>query len=228
MKEVDAMTAITESDRSTLSAMNPSVPSAVVTAGTTFPPLEQAIPRDPNLIGCIADWSWQPNRDGLQWFVDHVWPLLRKGNPAIQMEVAGRKMSVAQQSALEKAGIRYLGFVDSADAFRQQLAAIVIPLLSGGGMKLKTVEAMGSGVPFVSTSIGVEGIAVEHGEHALITDDAKEFTAYTLQLLHDDEMRKALTTKAHALARASYDWQGVTRAMVAFLEKEVVARSEAL
>jgi glycosyltransferase involved in cell wall biosynthesis len=226
MQEVDGMTAITESDRRTLSAMNPAVPSYVVTAGTTFPPLDNAVPKNQNLIGCIADWSWQPNRDGLQWFVDKVWPLLYRDNPAIEMEVAGRKMPSSLQASLEKAGIRYLGFVDSADDFRQQLSVIVIPLLSGGGMKLKTVEAMGSGVPFVSTSIGVEGIDVEHTVHALITDDPSDFAMYTLELIKNNELRKVLTDQSYKLARNSYDWQGVTRKMVSFLEDEIIVPKE--
>lgn len=216
MQQVDGLTAITSADKEVLSAMNPDVPSAVVTAGTTFPGPPDAARQRTGVIGCIADWSWQPNRDGLTWFIDEIWPKIKALQPELKMEVAGGKMSAAQQSRLKEVGITYLGFVDSADVFRQSLSVIVIPLLSGGGMKLKTVEAMGSRIPFVSTSIGVEGIDITHNEHALIADDSETFAQYVDQLLTDEALRNRLTQ--HALDRATerYDWASVTRQMVDF------------
>lgn len=225
MQQVDALTAITEKDRQVLSAMNPDVPSAVVTAGTTFPDAPDPARKRSGIIGCIADWSWQPNRDGLTWFVKQVWPLLKSLHPDLQMEVAGGKMSPNQQTLLKEAGIRYVGFVDSADVFRQSLSVIVIPLLSGGGMKLKTVEAMGSRIPFVSTPIGVEGIDIQHDDHALITDNPETFAAHVHELLSDPSLVARLTSSAWERARELYDWQSISRRMVAFLQDDVLRRS---
>lgn len=221
MQQVDGLTAITSADKEVLSAFNPNVPAAVVTAGTTFPGPPNPTQQRTGVIGCIADWSWQPNRDGLTWFVDEVWPKIKALQPDLNMEVAGGKMSAAQQARLKEVGISYLGFVDSADVFRQSLSVIVIPLKSGGGMKLKTVEAMGSGIPFVSTSIGIEGIDIAHDEHALIADDPAAFTAFLHQLLTDEVLRNRLTLKALERATEKYDWASVTRKMVDFLQNQI-------
>ncbi|MCH8495776.1 MAG: glycosyltransferase, partial [Balneolales bacterium] len=122
MQQIDGLTAITSRDKEVLAEMNPNIPSAVVTAGTTFPGPPNPSHQRAGVIGCIADWSWEPNRDGLTWFIDEIWPKLKSLQPDLKMEVAGGKMSSSQQVKLEQAGITYLGFVESADIFRQSLS----------------------------------------------------------------------------------------------------------
>lgn len=224
MLEVDAMTAITESDRITLSSMNPAIPSTVVTAGTKIPDVNPTAEKI-NAIGCIANWSWVPNSTGLAWFLDQCWPQIKRANPGLQFRVAGGSMPDTLKDRFEKdPDLVYEGFVDNADDFRRSLRALVIPLLSGGGMKLKTLDVMGCRVPFVSTSIGTEGIDVQDGKHCYIADNPQEFANRVNQLLSDVPQSDAMVEAAYLKVKNQYDWDAITRDMLDFLDREVIQR----
>lgn len=231
MKQVDGMTAITEQDRVVLQAMNPGIPSMVITAGAYIPEdvkkrlnkgdSDEKASSDRSKIGVIADWTWIPNHTGLAWFIEHVWAKIRAKHPNLRFEVAGKGMPKQLEEVLIKSDINYLGFVDDADVFRSSLDVMVIPLLSGGGMKLKTLDAMASGVPFVSTPIGTEGIHVEDGVHCFIAEKPEEFFQKLDTLLLDDSTRKLLVKNAYDRVQEMYSWHAKAEELSRFIERLV-------
>lgn len=231
MKQVDGMTAITEQDRVILQAMNPGVPSMVITAGAYIPEdvkkrltkgdSDEKASSGISKIGVIADWAWVPNHTGLAWFVEHIWPKIREMHPNLRFEVAGKGMPEQLVKVLSKNSINHLGFVDDADVFRSSLDVMVIPLLSGGGMKLKTLDAMASGVPFVSTPIGTEGIHVEDGVHCFIAEKPEEFIKKLDTLLNDDSVRSVMVNNAFNRVQEMYSWRAKAEELASFIEQLV-------
>jgi glycosyltransferase involved in cell wall biosynthesis len=84
-----------------------------------------------------------------------------------------------------------------------------VPLRKGGGTRLKVLEALALGTPVISTSKGVEGLAVEHGRHLLVADTAADFADATARLLGQPELRARLAAAGQELARAQYDWRTI-------------------
>lgn len=103
-------------------------------------------------IGLIGSWTWKANEEGLRWFFDQVYPHL----PAnLSIRVAG---SGAQWLTGRYSNVNYVGFVDDACLFLQRARVIAIPTLSGGGIQIKTLDAIASGSRIVATPLAVRGI----------------------------------------------------------------------
>jgi GT2 family glycosyltransferase/SAM-dependent methyltransferase len=118
----------------------------------------------------VGGFNHYPNREGIIWFVREVLPIVRQQFPDVTLDIAGSKPP-QEVLALAGAGVNVLGYV--SDEHLEQLyaatAMAVAPLRYGAGVKGKVIEAMASGVPVATTSIGAQGIEV--GDRALFLGD---------------------------------------------------------
>lgn len=122
-------------------------------------------------IGLIGTWTWSANAQGLQWFMDQVVPLLPQG---VRIAVAGKGAG-----DIVGAPIVSLGFVPNAMDFMRSCQVVCIPSIAGGGVQIKTIDAIASGRPIVATSTALRGI---EGSPATVTmaDDPKRFSSCLL------------------------------------------------
>ena len=107
----------------------------------------------------IGSLNWLPNLEGLDWFLADVWPQVHARFPALELHLAG-KDTPARIQQLQLPGVFVHGFVASAARFMQQYEVMLVPLLSGGGMRIKIIEGMALGKCILSTTLGAEGIHV--------------------------------------------------------------------
>lgn len=139
--------------------------------------------------------DWEANVDGIRFYIEEVWPLVRARVPDAQLRVVGKNPPPALvQRGLP--GVSFTGFVDDVRDHARDAQAFVIPLRVGGGTRIKAFEAMAMGLPVVSTSIGIEGLDVEDGTHFLRADGA--------QALADAELRLKLSRAARELVEAQF------------------------
>ncbi|MFN6943423.1 MAG: glycosyltransferase family 4 protein [Cytophagaceae bacterium] len=207
----DGIVAITDQDALFYRENGYAKPLKVINAGVDLEMIKpsEADP-EPCTVCFLGSLEWQPNAQGLEWFIEKVWPLLSRTNKNITFHIAGKNASQKfKELAIE--GITFHGMVDDAYAFLQKYQVVIVPLFSGGGMRLKIVESMALGKCIVSTLIGAEGIDYEDGKHLLIADDAKTFARHILCLIEQDELRKSVSGNASQLAREKYDWQLLVR-----------------
>lgn len=110
------------------------------------------------------------NDDGLRWFLRTTWPLLRARIPAARLRVIGRHASseVLELAAKNRNSVTIEGYVPDLGAILDRATAVINPLRFGSGIKLKVIEALGRGVPVVSTAVGAEGIANGDGTGVLV------------------------------------------------------------
>ena len=94
----------------------------------------------------------------------------------------------------------------------------VVPLLVGGGTRLKILEAMSMGVPVVSTSVGAEGLGAENGMHLLIADTPQEFADAVVRLLNDSALQSRMKTVAAEWVRTRYSWESLSPQITQQLE----------
>jgi polysaccharide biosynthesis protein PslH len=131
----------------------------------------------------VADFAYEPNRNGLRFLLDDVLPLVWDELPDARLALVGGGL---ERPASEDARVETLGFV--ADLAREAYAhatCALAPLLQGGGTPLKLIEALAYGLPVIATPRAVAGLEVRDGEHCLVADGAAEFAAALVAVLRD-------------------------------------------
>jgi glycosyltransferase involved in cell wall biosynthesis len=124
----------------------------------------------------IGSLDWMPNIEGLNWFLLKVWPLIRVKYPNVTLHVAGRNTPNSLLN-LKMENVTIHGEVADAAEFISSHTAMVVPLFSGSGMRVKILEGMALGKVIISTSMGMEGIDATHKEHLLVADSPAEFVS---------------------------------------------------
>jgi polysaccharide biosynthesis protein PslH len=122
----------------------------------------------------IGSMNWMPNEEGIRWFLDEVWPLLKKQIPGLSLTLAGRFMPPWLVSGY-RSGVEVVGEVPDARQFALAHSIAIVPLLSGSGIRIKIIEAMALGKIVITTSIGAEGIHYTDKGNILIADSPPDF-----------------------------------------------------
>ncbi|MCW2666085.1 MAG: putative glycosyltransferase, partial [Frankiales bacterium] len=135
----------------------------------------------------VGGFRHNPNIDAVLWFVEEVLPLVRDRRPDAVLTVIGADV-VPEIQALDGDAVRVLGWVPELTSHYDQARVVVAPLRYGAGVKGKVGEALGEGVPLVSTAVGVEGMGLEAGRDVLVADAPAQQAAAVLRLLEDDEL----------------------------------------
>jgi polysaccharide biosynthesis protein PslH len=219
----DGIMAITPDDARLIRELGYQGLVSVVPAGVdvaSFSPNPAIHPR-PNTLSFIGGMDWQPNLEAVRWFVERVMPLVREKFPQIEFHIAGKRMPDWIRAYNRHPNVFTYPDVPSAGEFMQSCAISVVPILSGGGMRLKIVEAMALGLPIISTRVGAEGIAAKHGESILYADTPEEFVNAIGQLLENPQLAKFLGENARRLAVERYAWEGVAQDVIAFYEETI-------
>ena len=174
----DALAAITEPDQQRLRQLGCPEPVVFVPAGVDLNRFRRdpASRPQPRTLFMIGSFDWLPNQEGLDWFLREVWPAAREQFPELELHLAGKNLP-ERFARLQVPGITVHGFVESAAAFMQQYELMLVPLLSGGGMRIKIIEGMALGKCILSTTLGAEGIHVRPGFDIVVADSAADWLA---------------------------------------------------
>lgn len=152
--------------------------------------------------------SWEPNIDGMLWFIREVYPKLLKKHPELTLYILGKLADERLQNACKDfPNIQLCGFVKDIDQYLQKSRVFLAPLRFGSGMKVKVLEGMYRGIPMVTTSVGAEGLDVSDQEELYIADDAKSFSEKTMLLLENKEAWEKTRDLSRKKAAQLYTWQ---------------------
>ncbi len=174
----------------------------------------------PLSLSFIGSLDWAPNIEGLNWFLAEVWPLVHEAFPQLTFHIAGRNMP-EQFLSLQLPNVIIHGEVPSACDFVNQHAISIVPLLSGGGMRAKILEAMSLGRSVISTSIGLEGINAKHQKDVLIANQAGEFLAILQQYLQRPTQLLALGQCAEKTFHQHYDRLSIAERLLQFYQQQL-------
>lgn len=167
--------------------------------------------------------DWQPNIEGLEWFVRNVWNVYHKGHNGAKFRVAGRNASKEFAEFLISNRIDYLGELESVVDYYASGTIFVVPLMSGSGMRVKIVEAMAAGKVVITTSVGTEGIATENRRNIFIADSPADFLACVEMLASDRNLYNEISAKAREFIKNNYDNNVIATRLLDFY-KEAVER----
>lgn len=164
----------------------------------------------PPRVVFTGSMDWAANIDGVQHFLKQVWPLVLRQCPAARFVVVGRNPPAALR-AMSNAQVEFTGFVDDVRPHVRSAHAFVIPLLVGGGTRIKAFEAMAMGCPVVSTAIGIEGLGASADQHYLLGDSAEAMAEAVVALLSQPAQREALSRRARGFVEAHFGHRRVAR-----------------
>ena len=173
---------------------------------------------EPYSLFHIAAMDWQPNLDGVNWFLDKVWPLIHNKLPQVNLYLAGRKMPETLLT-LKLDGVHVVGEVPDAFEFMASKQINIVPLLAGSGIRVKIIEAMSIGKPVISTTIGAEGIKYTDGKDILIANTPEEFMHQIERCLNTPQLLEHIGSNAHSLAMKEYDNNALSKRLVDFYNK---------
>ena len=154
--------------------------------------------------------DWMPNEDAVLFFADRILPQIRSQVPGVRLHVVGRRPSKRLRDlAAKESAIEVTGTVEDIRPYVRNASVYVVPLRVGGGTRLKIFEAMAMGKAVVATSIGAEGLPVQHGENILLADDPNEFANQVVNLLRSPSVRAVLGNAARLLVEQKHNWDSV-------------------
>jgi glycosyltransferase involved in cell wall biosynthesis len=207
---------VSEADREELSRLAPATRFFLVKNGadTSRAPLP-APPAGSRTAVWVGGMNDIYNCEAVKYFASAILPRIRAEVPRFRWRVVGRDppKSLLELAADPDSGVELAGFVEDLLREYSGAAIVLVPLTSGGGTKLKVLEAMAIGRAVVTTPIGAEGITVRDGVEMEIADSAEEFARKTVRLLLDPQRAAQMAAAARALAEKSYDWRAVNRDM---------------
>jgi glycosyltransferase involved in cell wall biosynthesis len=178
-------------------------------------------PTEPDALifpGALTYWA---NFEAMAFFLESVFPLIRVRRSTVTLRITGQTDNVPLHRLRLDDSVILTGYLQDIRPTLAQSKACVVPLTTGGGTRLKILEAMALGTPVVSTTRGAEGLDVTPGENILLADNPNEFADATLRLLDDDALQDKLTANGRRLVREKYNWDEIGERLDQFLQQVV-------
>lgn len=206
-------------DAAVFAALAPGTAALVVSNGVDLDRYEfRSHPASSERVFFVGDLAWAPNAEGVAWFGREIWPILSRLRPESRVEVLGRG-APADLLALGGPRFAFLGEGGDTRPLWREAAVAVVPLLGGGGTRLKILEAAAAGVPVVSTSVGAEGLGFVDGEEILLRDAPAAFAEAVAALLGDEGTRVRQAAAARARVEREYGWRAIGERFAAELAR---------
>jgi glycosyltransferase involved in cell wall biosynthesis len=166
----------------------------------------------------IGAMDWLPNRESVDWLLERVMPLINKELPGMKLYLAGRNMPEYYFSR-KWDNVEVLGEVPDAMAFEKDKSILLVPLLSGGGVRIKIFQGMAMGKAIVTTSIGVEGIAAQDGKEVMIADTPELFAGKVIDIVRSPGKAGIMGLAARRLVEERYDRARLTSTLLAYFQE---------
>jgi glycosyltransferase involved in cell wall biosynthesis len=170
----------------------------------------------PETLIFTGSLTYQPNYDAMCWFLQEVFPQVRKQCPGAQLFITGDHAGLPLPQV---GGVTLTGLLPDVRPYIARAWCSVVPLLTGGGTRLKILEAMALNTPVITTSKGAEGLEIESGKHVLVADVAQAFAENIVQLFARPDLRQQLVSEAGQLVQTRYNCKIVMGRYLSMVEQ---------
>jgi glycosyltransferase involved in cell wall biosynthesis len=211
-KRASRLFAVSQEDKEIMQKEMPGIEVGIIPNGVDVSYFEakKVARKDPPRILYHGDYKWMQNVEAVDILVKGVWPLVKKQMKNVKLWISGR--SVPEEITIIAKSDKDIeiseSLKDNRDAFKAA-SVLVTPIMSPGGTRLKVLEAMASDLPVVSTPVGVAGLGITSGKHALVSRDVKELADMTVKILKDKELAKRIAAEGKKFVANNFDWQSI-------------------
>ena len=169
-----------------------------------YPPLP-ALTDNPHTIFFAGTFSYPPNQSAARMLIDQILPKLQQRYENARLLLVGKSPTAEMLAdSYQNKAIVVTGRVDDIRTYMAAASVAVVPLSKGGGTRLKVLEAFASGIPVVTTTKGIEGIAAKDNQHVLIRDSVEGIVEAVDSLWSDKARSEMLTEAAIALLQQKF------------------------
>jgi len=154
------------------------------------------------------------NKDAVDYFLDDIFPIIKAKIPDVKVTFVGSSPTAKLIKATQNSsGVEIAGYVDDVRPFVDAASVFIAPLRSGSGTKIKVLNALSLKKAVITTSIGAEGIDVEHKKNIIISDNAQEFAQHTIKLLENPQHAEKIAQSGRKFVEENYAWEIVFNKM---------------
>lgn len=229
LSNYDFLLPITDRDGERFKALGYNGPSLVLPIGLElgrYEPDDRSFQR-PVSLAYIGSLDWIPNQEGIEWFLKDIWKPIASRFPDMELHIAGRN-TPDWLIQLNWKNVVVHGEVPDAVDFMNRHSVLVVPLLSGSGMRAKILEGMALGKVVLTTTVGLEGINAIDGKEVLIADTVEQFARALDFCIGQKQALQQIGHRARRLVTAEYDNLQVARKLVETFEKAMVSPNHTL
>jgi glycosyltransferase involved in cell wall biosynthesis len=212
LQKADALIAIQEEEAAELKRLAPN--STVLTSPSPFLTLSSKRNGSSNLMLFVGSGT-ASNMDGVRWFLQNVWPLIKVACPAARLRICGTVCHSLQNIPLD---VELAGLVPDLVSEYEKAHLVIAPLLAGSGLKIKIAEAFSFGCPVVTTSIGLQGLLSAEGVCVLRADEPDDFANACCRLLTEKSLQGQMSLRALQYAQQHFSPEACIKPLVAWLE----------
>lgn len=211
-ESVDATVVFTDVDRRAVLALSPTADATTIPLGVHVPPVPaDPLGHTPPALLFVGNFVHAPNCDAAHWLMEEILPRLQVEFPQLRLLLVGDGAPESMRRAA-RPELTITGRVPDVWPYLERAALFVAPLRTGGGMRVKVLEAMAAGKAVVATPRAVEGLRVVHGEHALIAADASGLIAAAAAVIRDPGLRTRLARAGRAHVERTFGWESCAAA----------------
>ena len=215
----DAIVAISELDKNLFLKDGCNIPIEVAPTGMNTAKYKNIEQMDADSLSLfhLGSMDWLPNIEAVDWLLKDIWPMIQQKSNKVHLFLAGKNMN-PKYFNIKSENLIVAGEIKDALKFMENKQIMVVPLLSGGGIRIKILEGLAAGKVIVSTSTGAEGINYSDKKNILIADTPEDFTKTILSLLNNPNLLNNIAREAQILARTQYDNNLIGKKLAGFLK----------
>jgi len=218
-KKIDGYLPITEIDHKFFQKQFPNLSSKVIPFGVNlsdYKYFEKKINENNISLFHIGSMNWQPNIEGMNWFLTQVWDKIAEKYPQLSLVIAGKgNKEIFENRNVKK--LQVFDFVENAQDFINEHDIMIVPLLSGSGMRIKIMEGLALGKPIITTTVGAEGIDVTNKENIFIADTPEEMIKIIDFCAKNIQKCEEIGKNARKLLENQYTQETITKDLLEIL-----------
>jgi len=215
LTQIDALVTLTPDDEKGFKILGCNKPTLVAPIGIDVASYKAIdLNTRPIQFFHLGSMDWLPNEEAVRWLLKEVMPIV-KLKTTVDVSLAGKGMpkwifDLADQH------LQVEGLVSDAKSYMSKRHVMLVPILSGSGMRVKILEGLATGNVIISTTIGAEGIKYTHGKNILIADTPQQFADGICMLLENPLLMEQISTQAKQLAQQYYDNETIGKSLISF------------
>ncbi len=183
-----------------------------------FNQVKKDLSPDP-IVLFVGNFKWLPNKDAAIFLAREIWPIIKAKIPAAKLWIVGANPTPEIKNLSQINDVIVEGQIpDIRDAFKKA-HVLLAPVRNGRGTRYKILESMASETPVIATHLSVEGLDIEPGKQALVSDSPRKLAEYTVEVLNNPSLRKKLSQAGKELVTRKYNWKIISQNLDSIYQK---------